>query len=159
MVAKRLLPVPGRPSFADFDLLGQKPQEDANPDRQEPTLPKIDSVEFVDVAGVELLKNRDKPICDNIVTNYKKGQSNKSDTAHGKRPQRIAIAHLNIAGGRYCSQHAFVHQWPALCHSGVAKAKTIMLRQLVRHFRNAVSSEIAEPPIIIRAAPSLRAMS
>jgi cyclohexanone monooxygenase len=96
-----VLRVPGRPSLADFDLLGQKLQEDADPDRQEPTLPKIDSMQFVDVARVELLKNRDKPIGGDIIPDYERGQSNKSDTADGKRPQRVAIADLNIARGRY----------------------------------------------------------
>lgn len=52
----RVLRFPGRPSLADFDVLGQKLQEDADPDRQEPTLPKIDGMQFVDVAGVELFK-------------------------------------------------------------------------------------------------------
>ena len=55
---QRMLRFPGRPSLADFDLLGQKLQEDADPDWQESTLPKIDSVQFVDVARVELLKAR-----------------------------------------------------------------------------------------------------
>src|SRR5258708_33802346 len=101
------------------------------------------SVQFVDVARVELLKNRDKPIGGDIIPDYERGQSNKSDTADGKRPQRVAIADLNIARRRYRSLHAFVNQRPALCHSGVAEAKTIMLRQLVWRFRNAVSCEIA----------------
>ena len=65
-----MLPAPGRPSFADFDLLGQKLQEDANPHRQESALPKIDSMEFVDVAGVEILKNGNKPIFGDIVPDY-----------------------------------------------------------------------------------------
>src|ERR1700722_14484854 len=140
---RRTLRLPGRPSLADFDVLGQKRQEDADPDRQEPTLPKIDSMQFVDVARVELLKNRDKPIGGDIIPDYERGRSNQSDTLDGKRPQRVAIADLDIAGGRYRSLHAFVNQRPALCHSGVAEAKTIMLRQLARRFRNAVSCEIA----------------
>ena len=40
------------------------------PDRQEPTLPKIDSMQFVDVAGVELFKYGDKPIGGDIVPDY-----------------------------------------------------------------------------------------
>jgi hypothetical protein len=75
-----MLRFPGRPSLADFDLLGQKLQEDADPDWQEPTLPKIDSMQFVDVARVELLKNTDKPIGGDIIPDYERGQSNKSDT-------------------------------------------------------------------------------
>src|SRR5258707_8615713 len=130
-------------TLADFDLLGQKLQEDADPDRQEPTLPKIDSMQFVDVARVEPLKNGDKPIGGDIIPDYERSQSNKSDTADGKRPQRVAIAYLNIARGRYRSLHALVNQRPALCHSGVAEAKTIMLRQILWRFRNAVSCEIA----------------
>src|SRR5258708_31424217 len=101
------------------------------------------SVQFVDVAGIELLKNRDKPIGGDIISDYERGQSNKSDTADGKRPQRVAIADLNIPRGRYRSLHAFVNQRPALCRSRVAEAKTIVVRQLVRRFRNAVSREIA----------------
>ena len=138
-----MLCVRGRPSLADFDVLGQKLQEDADPDRQEPTLPKIDSMQFVDVARVEFLKNRDKPIGDDIIPDYERGQPNKPDTADGKRPQRVAIADLNIARVRYRSLHAFVNQRPALCRSGVAEAKTVVLRQLVRRFRNAASCEIA----------------
>src|SRR3984957_19987770 len=140
---RRTLRLPGRPSLADFDVLGQKLQEDADPDRQEPTLPKIDSMQFVDVARVELLKNRDKPIGGDIIPDYERGQSNKPDTADGKRPQGVTIADLNIARWRYRSLHAFVNQRPAFCHAGVTEAKTIMLRQLVWRFRNAVSSEIA----------------
>src|SRR6476620_5415418 len=87
--------------------------------------------------------HRDKPIGGDIIPDYERGQSNKSDTADGKRPQRVAIADLNIARRRYRSLHAFVNQRPALCHSGVAEAKTIMLRQVVWRFRNAVSCEIA----------------
>ena len=61
------LRVLGRPGVTDFDPLGQKLQEDADPDRQEPTLPKIDGMQFVEVAGVEFLENRDKPIGGDIV--------------------------------------------------------------------------------------------
>jgi hypothetical protein len=57
----------GRPVVGEFDPLGQKVEEDADPDRQEPTLPKRDSMQFVDVAGVEFLENRDKPIGGDIV--------------------------------------------------------------------------------------------
>jgi hypothetical protein len=135
--------VPGRPSLANFDVLGQKLQEDADPDRQEATLPKIDSMQFVDVAGVELFKYGKKPIGGDVIPDYERGQSNKSDTANGKRPQRVAIADLSIPRGRYRSLHAFVNHWLALCRSRVAEAKAIMLRQLVRRFRNAVSREIA----------------
>jgi hypothetical protein len=46
-----VLRFPGRPTLADFDVPGQKLQEDADPNRQEPALPKIDSMQFVDVAG------------------------------------------------------------------------------------------------------------
>ena len=46
-------PARGRLSLADFDPLGQKLQEDADPERHEPTLPKIDSMQFVDVARIE----------------------------------------------------------------------------------------------------------
>jgi hypothetical protein len=105
-----VLRAPGRPSLADFDLLGQKLQEDANPDRQEPTLSKVDCMQFVNVARVELLKNRDKPIGGDIVPDYERGQSNKSDTADGKRPQGVAIADLDIAGGRYPHKYAPAHK-------------------------------------------------
>jgi hypothetical protein len=56
---QRMLRWLGSPSLADFDVLGQKPQEDADPDWQKPALPKIDSMQFVDVAGIELLKQAD----------------------------------------------------------------------------------------------------
>jgi hypothetical protein len=92
-----VLRVPGRPSLADFDVLRQKLQEDADPDRQKPALPKIDSMQFVDVARVELLENRDKPIGGDVIPDYERGQPNKSDTADGKRPQR---APATIGEGR-----------------------------------------------------------
>jgi hypothetical protein len=57
----------GRPVVADFNPLGQKLEEDTDPNRQEPTLPKIDGMQFVDVAGVEFLENGDKPIGGDIV--------------------------------------------------------------------------------------------
>jgi hypothetical protein len=90
-----------------------------------------------------IMRHRDKPIGGDVILDCERSQSNKSDTLDGKRPQRVAIADLNIARGRYRSLHAFINQRPALCHSGVAEAKTIMLRQFVRRFRNAVSCEIA----------------
>ena len=80
-----MLRVSGRPSLADFDVLRQKLQEDADPDRQKPALTKIDSMQFVDVARVELFENRDKPIGGDIIPDYERGQPNKSDTADGKR--------------------------------------------------------------------------
>ena len=95
-----MLRFPGRPTLADFDVPGQKLQEDADPNRQEPALPKIDSMQFVDVAGVELFKYGDKPFGDDIIPDYERGQPNKPDAADGKRPQRVAVTHLNIAGGR-----------------------------------------------------------
>src|SRR5258708_33113105 len=100
-------------------------------------------MQFVGGARVGLLKNRDKPIGGDVIPDYERGQSNKSDTAGGKRPQRVAIADLNIARGRYRSLHAFVNQRPALCHSGAAEAKTIMRRQAACRFRNAASCEKA----------------
>jgi hypothetical protein len=44
-----------RPVVGEFDPLGKKVEEDTDPKRQEPTLPKIDSVQFVDVARIERL--------------------------------------------------------------------------------------------------------
>ena len=82
----------GRPVVADFDPLGQKLQEDTDTERQEPTLPKIDSMQFVDVARIERLENRDKPIGGNIVLDQDRGQPNQADIVEGKRPQHIAIA-------------------------------------------------------------------
>jgi len=88
--------------LADFDPLGQKLQEDADPDRQDPTLPKIDSMQFVDIAGIELFENGDKAICGDIVPDNERGQSNQADAADGKRPKRVAVADLDVAGGRNC---------------------------------------------------------
>ena len=105
-------------------------------------MPKVDSVQFVDVARVEFLKNRDKSIGGDIIPDYERGQSNKSDPVDSKRPQRFAIADLNIARGRYRSLQAIVNKWPALCRSSVVEAKAIMLRQIVWRSRHAVSREI-----------------
>ncbi|WP_143046688.1 hypothetical protein [Bradyrhizobium erythrophlei] len=80
-------------------------------------------MQLVDVARVELLKNRDKPIGGDIIPDYERGQSNRSDTLDGERPQRVAIANLDITGGRHRSLRAFVNQRPALRNSGVAEAK------------------------------------
>src|ERR1700730_17423631 len=51
------LRVLGRPGVTDFDPLGQKLQEDADADRQGPTLPKIDGIMIVCVYGVEFLED------------------------------------------------------------------------------------------------------
>jgi hypothetical protein len=66
-------------------------------ERQEPTLPRIDSMQFVDVARIERLENRDKPIGGNIILDHERGQPNQADIVEGKRPQRIAIAGLDEA--------------------------------------------------------------
>jgi hypothetical protein len=69
----RPIGVLGTLAVADFNPCGQKLQEDADPDRQEPTLPKIDSMQFVDIAGIELLKNRHKSICGDILSDDERG--------------------------------------------------------------------------------------
>ena len=53
--------------IADLDPLGQKLEEDTDSERQEPTLPKIDRMQFVEVTRIERLENRDKPIGGNII--------------------------------------------------------------------------------------------
>src|SRR5271167_832062 len=78
------LDVLGRLGATDFDPFGQKLQEDTDPDRQEPTLPKIDRMQLVDVARVEFLENGDKAIGGDIVLDDERGQSNQADTIDGK---------------------------------------------------------------------------
>jgi hypothetical protein len=133
----------GPPVVGEFDAIGKKVEEDTDPQGQEPTLPKIDSMQFVDVARIERLEDRDETIGGNIILDYERGQPNEADIIEGQRPQRIAIAGLDISGGRYRSLHALLGQRPALHRSGIAEVKTIMLRQLIRRLRNAVSRKIA----------------
>lgn len=133
----------GPPVVGEFDAIGKKVEEDTDPKRQEPTLPKIDSMQFVDVARIERLEDRDETIGGNIIPDYERGQPNEADIVEGERPQRIAIAGLDISRGRYRSLHALLGQRPALHRSGIAEVKTIMLRQLIRRLRDAVSRKIA----------------
>jgi hypothetical protein len=97
-----------RQAVADFDPLGQKLQEDSDPKRQKPTLSKIDGMQFVDVARIERLENRDETIGGNIIPDYEGGQPNQADIVESKRPQRIAIANLDVSVGLYRSLHALL---------------------------------------------------
>src|ERR1700733_11822310 len=133
----------GWPVVVDFDLLGQKLQEDTDSVRQESTLSKIDGMQFIDVAWIERLKNRDKPLGGDIILDHERGQPNQADIVDGKHPQRIAIAGLDVPGRRQRGLDAPVNQRPALRSSGIVEAKTIVVHQLSRRLRNAVSREIA----------------
>ncbi|SEE30509.1 Predicted arabinose efflux permease, MFS family [Bradyrhizobium erythrophlei] len=100
----------GPPVVGEFDAIGKKVEEDTDPQRQEPNLPKIDSMQFVDVARIERLEDRDETIGGNIILDYERGQPNEADIIEGERPQRIAIAGLDISGWRDRSLHASLGQ-------------------------------------------------
>src|SRR5579859_1324058 len=100
-------------------------------------------MQFVDVARIERLQNRDETMGGNIILDDERGQPNQAAIVESERPQRIAVADLDVAGGRYRSHHAGLAQGPALHRSGIAEVEAIMPRELIRRLRNAMAREIA----------------
>jgi hypothetical protein len=86
----------GRPVVADFDPLRQKLQEHTDPKLQEPTLPNIDSMQFVDVAEIERLEDRDETIGGNIILDYERCHVERTIPPSGN-VQSAALAFVTLA--------------------------------------------------------------
>jgi hypothetical protein len=60
----------------DLDPFRREREEDADPKRQEAALAEVNGMEFLEVARVEFLQNRDKPMFGDIVPDHERDQGN-----------------------------------------------------------------------------------
>jgi len=76
--------VPGRPSSPDLLCCARKSRKTRIRIGRSPPCRDRTSMQFRRCRPVELLKNRDNRLPADVIPDYEKGQSNKSDTADGQ---------------------------------------------------------------------------
>lgn len=123
-------------------MLGEKVDEGAHPRGQRRCVTDIDGVDVLAVAGIVVLKNRNKMSGLDVGADVEEGETGKADAA-----ERKAAGYLAVAGARGRRRHGFLGAVAALERPAADRARkrpadAAVIGEIRRRLRRARACEV-----------------